>query len=96
MPDSTYNVLKIIGTSRESMSRAIDERGDEGGNAVRRLDRLVVSDMRHHCQWQAASVPVMLRLDFALEKTGSQRLRGGTWSRRGMQPCSICPSSFLH
>lgn len=68
MPDKTYRVSEVVGTSPDSVDDAIKGAIDRAARTLRGLDWFEVTEIRGHVEDGAVGhVQVGLKLGFALE-----------------------------
>jgi hypothetical protein len=68
MPDRTYKVTEIVGTSSESIDQAIRNAIAKAGESLRHLDWFEVVEIRGHiAEQQLGHVQVVLKVGFRLE-----------------------------
>ena len=68
MPDRTYRVTEIVGTSREGVEQAIQNGIDRAAKTIRHLDWFEVTEIRGHIEdGQLGHVQVGLKVGFRLD-----------------------------
>ena len=72
MPDQTYGITEIVGTSSESVHQAIRNGISRATQTVRNLDWFEVSTIRGHIEnGEVAHVQVGLKVGFRIEDTSA-------------------------
>jgi hypothetical protein len=69
MTENVYKVVELVGTSEESVSKAIDRAIDKASHTLRNLGWFEVSQVRGHIEnGKVAHYQVTLKLGFRLEE----------------------------
>ena len=68
MPDRTYRVTEIVGTSREGVEQAVQNGIDRAAKTIRHLDWFEVTEIRGHIVGgEVMHFQVCMKLGFRLE-----------------------------
>jgi len=69
MPDQTYGITEIVGTSSESVAQAIRNGVSRASKTVRNLDWFEVSTIRGHIEGgEVAHYQVQMKVGFRIEQ----------------------------
>lgn len=68
MPEHVYKVVEIVGTSQESVTKAIDRAVEKAGESLRNLGWFEVMQVRGNLEGGKVAYQVTLKVGFKLEE----------------------------